>query len=377
VIVEGYLDVIALHQAGFMNVVSPMGTALTEEQMFLIKKYTRRIVLALDADAAGEKATLRGLEIARSASDQDTDFIFPVNGYMQQVKRINADIRVATLPPGKDPDEVVEQDIEEWKGLIIKAKPLVIHVMDTLADGKDIKDPRTKGEIAALVSPLIEDVLSPVERDAYRQRLARLLRVDEASISGQTNLTPGIGRRSVKRSTSPGKPVHSQGLAEVKSGTAEYILTLLASDPDLLYKLDRMLQQAGLARIDGDDFVQTPLREVFELIRQAVDQDEIEPVDFVRNNISNLLGSDALKLDNLSNIGTSGRDYLTDLYRQFLRLRESVYKGELQKLRFLLEEESSSEYREADADITGQVVRFNALLNQIFSATSRLSLPKS
>jgi DNA primase len=63
VIVEGYLDVIVLHQAGFTNTVSPMGTALTEDQLRTLKRFTRRIVLALDADTAGEKATLRGLEL--------------------------------------------------------------------------------------------------------------------------------------------------------------------------------------------------------------------------------------------------------------------------------------------------------------------------
>ena len=69
VIVEGYLDVIALHQAGFANSVSPMGTALTEDQLRLLKRFSRRVILALDADAAGEKATLRGLEVARQALD--------------------------------------------------------------------------------------------------------------------------------------------------------------------------------------------------------------------------------------------------------------------------------------------------------------------
>ena len=69
VIVEGYLDVIVLHQGGFTNTVSPMGTALTEDQLRMLKRFTRRIVLALDADAAGEKATLRGLELARQALD--------------------------------------------------------------------------------------------------------------------------------------------------------------------------------------------------------------------------------------------------------------------------------------------------------------------
>jgi DNA primase len=67
VIVEGYLDVIAVHQAGFENVVSPMGTALTEDQLRLLKRFTRKIVLALDPDTAGQKAILRGLDAARQA----------------------------------------------------------------------------------------------------------------------------------------------------------------------------------------------------------------------------------------------------------------------------------------------------------------------
>src|ERR671920_544674 len=71
VIVEGYLDVIALHQAGYDNVVSPMGTALTEHQLRLLKRFTRRIVLALDPDTAGQKAVLRGLDAARQAMDRE------------------------------------------------------------------------------------------------------------------------------------------------------------------------------------------------------------------------------------------------------------------------------------------------------------------
>ncbi len=74
VLVEGYLDVIATHQAGFGNTVSPMGTALTEDQLRLLKRFSRRVVLALDADAAGEKATLRGLEVARQALDRSDEW---------------------------------------------------------------------------------------------------------------------------------------------------------------------------------------------------------------------------------------------------------------------------------------------------------------
>mgnify|MGYP002260304563 CR=1 FL=1 len=101
-IVEGYLDVIALHQAGYENVVSPMGTALTEDQLRLIKKFTRRIVLALDPDTAGQKAVLRGLEAARSAMDKEGELAFDARGLLRNESRLQADLRVATIPDDLD-----------------------------------------------------------------------------------------------------------------------------------------------------------------------------------------------------------------------------------------------------------------------------------
>ncbi len=103
VIVEGYLDVIALHQAGFENVVSPMGTALTEHQLYLLKRFSRRIILALDPDAAGDKATLRGLQIARQAMDHEQDPVFDARGLLGYEARLQADIRVTTLPARDGP----------------------------------------------------------------------------------------------------------------------------------------------------------------------------------------------------------------------------------------------------------------------------------
>jgi len=132
VIVEGYLDVIALHQSGFKNTVSPMGTALNEDQLRMLKKYTRRIVLALDADAAGEKATLRGLELARQALDRSEEVGFDAHGLLKREARLQADVRVTTLPEGADPDDVVLADPQKWRDILSAAQPIVVHVMETL-----------------------------------------------------------------------------------------------------------------------------------------------------------------------------------------------------------------------------------------------------
>ncbi len=107
VIVEGYMDVIGLHQAGYENAVSPMGTALTEHQLRQLKRYSRRIILALDADAAGSQATLRGLDVARDTLDREAEPVFNSRGLVRYEGRLDADLRIVSLPEGLDPDEIV------------------------------------------------------------------------------------------------------------------------------------------------------------------------------------------------------------------------------------------------------------------------------
>ena len=118
--------------------------------------------------------------------DHNTDFVFDIHGLLRHENRLQADIRVTTLPEGMDPDEVVNRDPEEWKSIVAKASPLVIHVMESLAKSRDINDPKVKNEIAEQMIPLIEDVPNTIERDTYRQKLARLLRVDEDALMGSS-----------------------------------------------------------------------------------------------------------------------------------------------------------------------------------------------
>src|SRR5512135_2495198 len=106
-----------------------MGTALTEDQLRLLKRFSRRIVLALDPDAAGQKAILSGMEAARQSLDRTDELRFDARGLLRHEARLQADLRVASLPDGLDPDEIVQRDPEQWKDLIENAQPIVIHVM--------------------------------------------------------------------------------------------------------------------------------------------------------------------------------------------------------------------------------------------------------
>jgi DNA primase len=348
VIVEGYLDVIALHQAGFANAVSPMGTALTEHQLALLKRFTRKIVLALDPDAAGDKATLRGLQIARQTMDRESDPVFDARGLLSHEARLQADIRVTTLPPGKDPDDVVLNNPEDWQQILANAKPIVVHVMETLAAGRDLEDPKVKSQVASQVLPLIRDLPNPIERDTYRQRLARLLRVDERSLPDESRILPPRPRRQRSSRT----PASDQGSSAETSAGAQrpqrsiqnaaftreaHVLGVLLRRPDLLYKVDRNLIQEELARLDPMDFQHTDHQTIFRLIQESVDQDESEPLSYVMNRLSLPLMdlADSL-LERTEKLDPNEERVLDDLMRAILDLRIRNTRQRLEHLQFLM-----------------------------------------
>jgi DNA primase len=175
----------------------------------------------LDPDAAGDKATLRGLQLARQTLDRESDPVFDARGLLGYEARLQADIRVSTLPGDLDPDEVVNRDPQEWQRIIDAARPIVVHVMETLAAGHDLDDPKIKNEIAAQVLPLIEDVPSSIERDTYLQQLARLLRVDERAL---LDARTGIVRTRTHRRR-PGRQAPADGTAWVFSCAARLCST--------------------------------------------------------------------------------------------------------------------------------------------------------
>jgi len=201
VIVEGYMDVMQAWQAGFRNVVAQMGTALTEPQLRQLKKYTKQFVIALDADAAGVKATMRSLQVARETLDREVEVRFDARGLVQHEGRLQADIRIVTLPEGKDPDNIIQSDPAAWPKIVAEAKPVVAYVIDVATRDLDMTDAKGKTAVAQQVIPLIRDIKEPVERDHYWQMLARALQVDERSLR-QMRPAQTIQRQPFQQSTS-------------------------------------------------------------------------------------------------------------------------------------------------------------------------------
>jgi DNA primase len=340
VIVEGYMDVMALHQEGFANAVSPMGTALSENQLRLLKRFTRNIVMALDPDAAGIQATMRGLDIARETFDREVDPVFDARGLIRHEGRLDADIRVVTLPDDRDPDEVVVESTSAWMALVQNAQPIVDYVIDVLVEGKDLDDAKVKSEIAHQVLPLIEDITDSVEREAYRQHLARTLRVDERALLSS-------GRRKPSRRR-PGTYDTAQRMVEEPTRSVDvplerFCLGLLLENPELLYRIDRQFQSLEMDRLSELDFSGTAHQFIFREVKKALNQDEEEPSNYWHSKLDDSLIevadsilADLSELTSFAGLELERPKVIDEVTARFLQLRKRHLEGELNKLQFLL-----------------------------------------
>lgn len=161
VIVEGYMDLISLHQYGITNVVASLGTALTINQARLLKRYADKVVISYDADVAGQMATLRGLEILRTA------------GF---------DVRVLSIPQGKDPDEYVRSNGREaFLKLINNAEPLIDYRIKKAEEGIDFKNSQSVILYSKRIMDIISD-LDPVEKDVYIKKASENTGIKEQAL---------------------------------------------------------------------------------------------------------------------------------------------------------------------------------------------------
>lgn len=179
---EGYMDVIAVNQAGFTNAVASLGTALTSEQAVLMKRYADEIVICYDADGAGQKATARAIPLLRNA------------GLL---------VRVLTIPNGKDPDEFIKSKGADgpaaFKAIIEGSGNDVDYRLQKLRN--EFNTEASDGKVGYLeaASRLIAEIESPIERDVYASKLSKEFEVDKNALMAQINNFHGKASRENKR----------------------------------------------------------------------------------------------------------------------------------------------------------------------------------
>lgn len=301
VIVEGYFDVIILHQAGFTNTVAPMGTALGPSQVRLLTRQSKRILMALDADAAGDSATMKGIDVIRETvkseeADEETANRPDDRALLRQENALRADIRVTQIPEGQDPDEVVLRDPAEWQSILDHAKPIVTFRMETAAKGKDLHDAKAKSEIAAAVLPLIREVANQIERETYLKQLAAFLQVDErtlvrAAAQAQKRAAENLRSRDAFRRSAAIQPAQlsadpRKGI-EIKEKTLLRFMLLGFADYRTLSAVDYALRTVKLDEVSRSDFENPILRDIADLYFRSMEPNvETATIEFMDERIS-------------------------------------------------------------------------------------------
>ena len=194
VIVEGYMDALVTHQFGTRNVVACIGSAITEKHIQQIKKLTRRVTLALDPDAAGEAAMVRGITVAQQAFERKVVLVpgaatgAPTNrrgepkGVVRFEEQVDAEITVARLPANEDPDEFARRDPAGWQRAIETAQPLIDFLIEARTADLALDTPQGKLEATRRLLPVIAEVRDRTLADDYVGRLAQKLRVDKIDL---------------------------------------------------------------------------------------------------------------------------------------------------------------------------------------------------
>jgi len=197
VIVEGYMDALVTHQYGFRNVVACIGSAITDKHIKQIKKLTRRVALALDPDAAGESAMVRGITVAQQAFDRvrvpvpgagaasgtARDRRGQPKGMVRFEEQVDAEITVVRLPAHEDPDEYVRRDAAGWQRAVEHAQPLIDFLIEAQTADLNLTTPHGKIEATRRLLPIIAEVRDRTLADEYVGRLAEKTRLDKVHLA--------------------------------------------------------------------------------------------------------------------------------------------------------------------------------------------------
>ena len=317
IIVEGYMDVLIAHQCGWQNVIASMGTSLTEKQVNILKKLTRNITLALDADVAGEEATRRdgealaSLDVAVRSLDKGGKLIpaplWLMSGLIESENILDAEIKVIPLPRGKDPDEVMLETPELWQGSVAQAVPILEFALGAVASKVDVNKAENKSLVIQQLLPLLSGVKSPMRQAQYVREVARTLKLDETDLRGELKAEARKARTTRGRQMIEAKrPRFSRQL--VSSPVEEHCLALLFHYPEL---------QEAAAELLPEHFVGTENRELFTRWQQCQGVSELgEKLD------TNLLEHLNYLLDKTFPPAAQKEDRQRELTHCILRLQE-------------------------------------------------------
>jgi DNA primase len=250
ILCEGYMDVIAMHQAGFSQAVASLGTAFTQEQANLLSRYTKKVYLAYDSDGPGVKAALRAIEILKSAD---------ISG------------RVIDMRPAKDPDEFIKAyGTEAFQKRIDEAENSFYFLIRTIHDGYDQSDPEQRTSFYKdIARKLCEEFKEPLERENYLIAICERYGINADNMRNMvTDLAAeGAGLPIYQK---PKTTVQNKGKEEDSGKLAQsMLLTWLTDEPELLPKIQKYVTTA--------DFTDDMYRKVAERVFTDIEEGKLDP----------------------------------------------------------------------------------------------------
>lgn len=255
ILCEGYMDVIALNQAGFTNAVATLGTALTNEQAVLMKRYADEVIICYDADGAGQKATARAIDILRKAG---------------------LPIKILTVPSGKDPDEFIRSKGENgpaaFKLLIEKCGNDIEYRLMKLKENYNLNT--TDGKVAFLneAVKIVATIESPIERDVFASKLCTELEIDKNAFLEQISKVKRRDRReNIKKETrqiqaelnGQSDKINREHYKKPRSSSAEEaLLVYLINNPDYANSISE--------RVTPDKFSNSLIKRYYEYVLSKI-----------------------------------------------------------------------------------------------------------
>lgn len=255
ILCEGYMDVIALNQAGFTNAVATLGTALSNEQAVLMKRYADEVIICYDADGAGQKATARAIDILRNAG---------------------LPIKILTVPSGKDPDEFIRSKGENgpaaFKLLIEKCGNDIEYRLMKLKENYNLNT--TDGKVAFLneAVKIVATIESPIERDVFASKLCAELEIDKNAFLEQISKVKRRDRReNIKKETrqiqaelnGQSDKINREHYKKPRSSSAEEaLLVYLINNPDYANSISE--------RVTPDKFSNSLIKRYYEYVLSKI-----------------------------------------------------------------------------------------------------------
>ena len=243
IVVEGYVDAITAYNAGIYNVVASLGTAFTLEQGRLLNRQAKEIVFAYDSDAAGQNATLRALETVRTLGVQ---------------------VRVATVPEGKDPDEFIRRHgADDFRRLVAHSLGLLDYQIQRLL--QEIDYSRLEGKVAVVsrILPSLNQLENAVEIDGYITRLSQMLTIDENAIRSEFNKYANFNKKDKtvklgKNGYTTGNMVTSKQSIQKNVAAEQYLIHMMFEDVALIPYVE--------VQLTADDFQNEARKEIVTLL---------------------------------------------------------------------------------------------------------------